>query len=279
MPVGLEWRVVVSLNMTRIERAPSLFGSNLGECTQIPQTFFEKANLMNTLFMALRLLHIGAGATALFVGPVALAVVKGGPRHLFWGKVYVWAMGVVAVTAFPMAVYKNNTFLFLIGVFSSYLAFSGWRVIRRQRARRKAAASSAPADPPLTARLLDAVPATLMVAAAVPMFFLGGRNILSGVSFGWVLCVFGSIALLLVAREIPLIFRPLSAYQPDDKKWLGNHIGRMIGAYAATLTAFSAVNMRFLPPLVAWLWPTVLLLPFIIYNIRKYQTAPTLPPK
>ncbi len=221
--------------------------------------------------MILRLLHIGAGATALFVGPVALAVVKGGPRHLFWGRLYVWAMGVVALTAFPMAAYKNNLFLFLVGVFSAYLAFSGWRVIRRQRALRNAAQSAVPIDTPMRARLLDAVPAALMVGAACFMLFMGGRAISSGNSFGWVLCVFAAISVGLVAREIPLIFRPVSAYRPDDKKWLGNHIARMLGAYAATLTAFSAVNMHFLPPLVAWLWPTALLLPVIAYNIRKYQ--------
>lgn len=221
---------------------------------------------MKEFFFGMLVLHVMAGATALFVGPVALAVVKGGARHLFWGRMYVWAMGVVALTAFPLAVYKNNTFLFLVGVFSAYLAFSGWRVIRRQRAMRKAET-----DPPLTARLLDAVPAVLMVGAALMMFWMGGRAVLGGNSFGWVLCVFGTIAVVLVSREIPVIFRPAAAFRPDDKRWLGNHIGRMLGAYTATLTAFSAVNFFFLPPVVRWLWPTVLMFPVIAYNINKYQ--------
>ena len=45
----------------------------------------------------------------------------------------------------------------------------------------------------------------------------------------------------------------------------------MLGAYAATVTAFSAVNFGFLPPIVRWLWPTILMLPVIAYNINKYQ--------
>jgi hypothetical protein len=31
----------------------------------------------------------------------------------------------------------------------------------------------------------------------------------------------------------------------------------MLAAYIATVTAFSAVNFQFLPPVVRWLWPSV----------------------
>ena len=44
-------------------------------------------------------LHILAGTVALIVAPIALMTVKGGPTHRRWGKVYFWAMGVVAATA------------------------------------------------------------------------------------------------------------------------------------------------------------------------------------
>jgi uncharacterized membrane protein len=44
-------------------------------------------------------IHILAGTVALFVAPGALLTVKGGLAHRRWGKIYFWAMTVVAVTA------------------------------------------------------------------------------------------------------------------------------------------------------------------------------------
>jgi hypothetical protein len=36
------------------------------------------------------------------------------------------------------------------------------------------------------------------------------------------------------------------------------HLRRMLAAYIATVSAFSVVNFSFLPPVVRWLWPTVI---------------------
>ena len=40
---------------------------------------------------------------------------KGGKQHKRWGMVYLWAMGVVAATALPMALYRPVLFLALGG--------------------------------------------------------------------------------------------------------------------------------------------------------------------
>jgi hypothetical protein len=45
----------------------------------------------------------------------------------------------------------------------------------------------------------------------------------------------------------------------------------MLGAYIATLTAFSAVNMTFLPPVVRWLWPTIIGIPAISFWIASHK--------
>ena len=74
--------------------------------------------------------HIAAGGAAFLLAPVALATAKGGKQHKRWGMVYLWAMGVVAVTALPMALYRPVLFLALVAIFSFYLAFSGYRVLR-----------------------------------------------------------------------------------------------------------------------------------------------------
>src|SRR5260370_40476547 len=71
--------------------------------------------------------NITGGATSFLMGPVALVTAKGGKAHRRWGKVYLWAMGVVAATALPMAIYRPVLFLALVAVFSFYACFSAWR--------------------------------------------------------------------------------------------------------------------------------------------------------
>ena len=37
--------------------------------------------------------------------------------------------------------------------------------------------------------------------------------------------------------------------------WFYNHLGRMIGSYIATFTAFCVVNIQFMPQIIVWLFP------------------------
>ena len=73
--------------------------------------------------------HIAAGSTAFLMAPLALATAKGGKAHRRWGKVYFWAMVVVASTALVLALYRPVLFLALVAVFSFYAAFSAYRVL------------------------------------------------------------------------------------------------------------------------------------------------------
>ena len=46
---------------------------------------------------------------------------------------------------------------------------------------------------------------------------------------------------------------------------------RMLAAYITTVSAFSAVNFMFLPPVVRWLWPTVIGTIGITIWVRHYR--------
>ena len=74
--------------------------------------------------------HITAGIVSFVMAPVALETAKGGKAHRRWGKVYFWAMAVVAATALVLSLYRPILFLTLVAVFSFYFAFSGYRVLR-----------------------------------------------------------------------------------------------------------------------------------------------------
>ena len=54
--------------------------------------------------------------------------------------------------------------------------------------------------------------------------------------------------------------------------WVGQHVVRMGTGYIATVSAFSAVNFLFLPPVLRWLWPTLLGTPLLVYFRRKYES-------
>src|SRR2546430_7876027 len=73
--------------------------------------------------------HIAAGTVSFVMAPVALATAKGGRAHRRWGKVYFWAMAVVAATALVLSLYRPILFLALVAVFSFYNSFAAYRVL------------------------------------------------------------------------------------------------------------------------------------------------------
>ena len=85
------------------------------------------------LSLALLIIHIGAGSVALLAAGVALFTAKGGVNHVRSGRVYALAMTGVFLTALPLALLGADLFLLLIGVFSFYLVFAGWRFARNRR--------------------------------------------------------------------------------------------------------------------------------------------------
>ena len=202
-------------------------------------------------------LHIVAGTFALAVAPVAMIVKKGGTTHRRWGKSYVYAMLVVALTSLRVAPYFGDFFLLAIAVFSSYLAFSGWRVLRLKRPDR----GDAPA-------LVDW---SASIAVIVAGCVLIGMAIVQRVSFGAfvpVLVVLGGLAVGLGAIDIRNFLFP----RADKTAWFFSHIGKMTGAYIATVTAFSSVNFLFIHPIwLRWLWPTAAGGALIYYWISTYR--------
>jgi hypothetical protein len=124
-------------------------------------------------------------------------------------------------------------------VFSFYLAFTGYRVLYRK-------------SPQHPASTLDWIGAGLMLLGGAGLLWYGIFLVRTS-SFGTVAIAFGSISLLLAISDVRA-FRQASS---DKSAWWFTHMRRMLAAYIATVTAFSAVNFQFLPPVVRWLWPSV----------------------
>lgn len=202
--------------------------------------------------------HIAAGVVALGAGAVALVTTKGGRRHRRAGKVFLVSMAVVVGTVFPLLVFDPTSlrvFLSLVAVFSGYLAFSGYRVLSRKR-------------PPDEASAVDWVAAVAVVLACLALGGWGVDRLVFGGEFGFVMVVFGGIGLAFGGYD-------LTAFRAADggSEWMVTHLQRMVGAFIATVSAVSAVNLTHLLGSVAWLWPTAAFVPLIVYWSNEYGNS------
>jgi hypothetical protein len=183
--------------------------------------------------------------------PVALLTAKGGKTHRKWGKVYFWAMAVVAASALFLSILLPILFLALVAVFSFYAAFAGYRVLSLKGLPMGA-----------RARQVDWAAALITLISSAALAAIGAirPHMLSGLP-RLVPIVFGCIGVFLGGRSILLFLHP-----PSDKRfWWFEHMNGMIASYIAAWSAFSVVNLG---PLFGnawwvWLWPVVVGVPGI----------------
>ncbi|MEO7030562.1 MAG: hypothetical protein ABI147_14300 [Acidobacteriaceae bacterium] len=202
--------------------------------------------------------HIAAGVGSFLLAPVALATAKGGKQHKCWGMVYLWCMGVVAATALPMALYRPVLFLALVAVFSFYLAFSGYRVLKL-----KDLARGGSAEP------LDWIAAGITFAASAALALLGAFKPHAVQGMGTVSIVFGIIGMRAAFGSMQMFVR-----KPKEKMfWWYTHLGNFIGSYIAAWSAFSAVTLSrvFGNTWYVWLWPTIIGVPAIVLTTAYYK--------
>jgi uncharacterized membrane protein len=220
---------------------------------------------MDTTIRGILWIHILAGTLALVVAPIALMTAKGGPTHRRWGKVYFWAMAVVAATAIVVGFWRSILFLVLTAVFSFYAALSGYRVLYRKR-------------PDLGQRpgTLDWIAAGITLAASATLIVLGIMKPTPRFQdLSTVAIIFGFVGLSIAGLDVKRFVSP-----PEDKMaWWYKHMANMIGSYIAAVTAFSVVNFHFLPTTLRWLWPTMIGTPLIAIWITYYKLRVTKKPR
>jgi uncharacterized membrane protein len=212
---------------------------------------------MDQLFHYALLFHIVCGTVALIVAPLAMITVKGGLWHRRWGKIYFWAMVGISISATIMCFIRSGLFLFLVAIFSFYLALTGYTALRRKK----------PEDRP---GWLDWLATIAMLIAGVALVGSGALDSSLG-NERYVRIVFGLLGLRLSLLDIRSFVRP----SQDKRAWMFRHMTRFLAAYIATVTAFSVVNFQFLPYLWRWLWPTVIGIAGILiwrsYYERKFK--------
>ncbi|WP_317896621.1 DUF2306 domain-containing protein [Aurantibacillus circumpalustris] len=197
-------------------------------------------------------LHILSGCLALFSGSVSVISKKGGKIHRNSGKLFFYSMIGVCVSSVFISIIKNNRFLLMIGVFSFFLNYVGYRAIKNKS---------------LKPNVSDWI--MLCIAAVNGFFMIYSMNV--------ILVVFGVLGFYAVFQNIQSNIKVLHNEALEERLWLKRHIGMMMGAFTATFTAFLVVNSNYFstisfPAWIVWLAPTFVLSPLAMFYTRKYVT-------
>ena len=195
-------------------------------------------------------IHIFCGAIALLCAALAVSSEKGKLLHVFSGRTYFWCMVVIFSTAIPMSIINNNIFLFLIAIFSFYLAFAGMRFARNRKG---------------VATTLDWIIVSLMILSGVGMWILAAIYFTNNNSQYIPLLVFGFIAIALGYAD----FKSHKNKTAIGKERLSRHLTNMMGGTIAVITAVLVVNVDLEPAWVWWVLPTALITPVIFWwNVK-----------
>ena len=201
-------------------------------------------------------LHALLGGVGLLAGGVSVVAVKGKRWHTRSGKVFSVAMIGSALISLVVASLPNhqNLFLFLIGIFTIYMVLAGNRALALN-SRTKPQATAA-----------DKSISGTMLVGSVAMILIGGYGILTELPNSLLFLFFGGIGLFMTTSD----FKTFRTFQQDRLAGVKSHIGRMVGAMIASVTAFIVAGLDF-KTLAAWLSPTLLGVPYIIYWTRRIE--------
>ena len=212
------------------------------------------------LNLILLVIHIAAGSTALLAAPVALVTSKGGANHVKVGRVYALAMTVVFITSVPLALLGASIFLFFIAFFSFYMVFAGWRFARNRRGRPQP---------------VDWAAVAIMGLTGLAMWIYAALLARDGDAQWVTLTLFGVIAFGLSGADA-LFFR---AKRVSTRSRISRHLTNMLAGTIATVTAVLVVNVDTNPVWLAWILPTLIITPIIVWwNFRVARQGVTRSP-
>lgn len=198
--------------------------------------------------------HASLGGIALTSGLIALIAKKGSKPHVMSGKIFFWSMlssGLIALAVAAMPGHYS-VFLFVVGVFSTYLISIGYRSLRYKKA--------AAGDKLYFEKFIS----IMMMQFGIAMIAIPVWQAVKTGSFNVVMPVFGAMGIVFSIRDFMLYAKP----EKRKASWLRMHLSNMTGGYIAALTAFVVVN-QWLPGIVGWLGPTVVGTVYITFwNIK-----------
>lgn len=203
-------------------------------------------------YEVLRGAHLLAGIFAFSIAPIVLVRRKGTHSHRLLGRLYFLPMSFAAASATVLAALKDNTTFVFIGVFSFYLGLSGYRALAFK--------------PSYITTLVDKLMAGLAALFFLAMVAFAASQFATSLARAIPLFAFGTVGTVLALADL----RRLSAGRPQHS-WFFGHMTGMVSSYIAAVSAFSVVNLSFLPLPVRILWPALLGIPALLLLRRAWR--------
>lgn len=211
---------------------------------------------MEPIITTLIYTHAFLGGLGLLSGILSILFIKGSRRHKSAGVLFSYAMGGSALISLLVAKMPGhyNEFLFCIGLFTLYMILAGNRALSFKGGRKT--------SPDLKDRLLSG--AMALVATGMLLQWGISHGFGSGSNLLW--AVFGCIGLALSMSD----FRNYTKLATDSSRWLRMHLGRMVGAFIASVTAFIIAGLGW-NGLFFWIGPTLVGSAYIGYYNSKIK--------
>ncbi|MCF8714846.1 hypothetical protein JM658_08395 [Joostella atrarenae] len=204
--------------------------------------------------------HAFFGGLGLITGLGSVIVKKGGELHRRMGKLF--SVGVItsSLISIPISWMPNheNPFLFLIGLFTIYLVVSGNQILTFKSKDKK------------QVKPIDKLISGSMLFLSILMVLYGVFGFVMGSSANILYAFFGAFGLSLSIKD----FLFYKNHNKIKNGWLSNHVGKMIGAFIASVTAFIVAGLG-VGSLIAWILPSVLGTFYIIYWRKKLKVKTT----
>ena len=150
-----------------------------------------------------------------------------------------------------MSIVSGNVFLFLIAIFSFYLAYAGMRFARNRTG---------------IANIFDWVAVGLMILSGTLMWCLAIYYFINNNSQYITLIIFGFIAISLGYTD----FRGYRNKSVIGKQRIARHLTNMLAGTIAVITAVLVTNIYIEPVFILWILPTIVITPIIFWWNRKY---------
>ncbi|MGV0753522.1 hypothetical protein [Empedobacter brevis] len=196
---------------------------------------------MENLVKIIIYIHAFFGGIGLISGTVVMVIKKGNAIHKKMGKVFSVGMLIssilsLIICAFP---HHHNSFLLMIGIFTIYMILMGNRILKYKRKNYE--------------NKLDKIISGTMLLISIVMIIYGLLPLFSNHGIGILFLIFGFLGGFMSYRDFVLYNNP-----ENYKKWTMNHVGKMVGAYIASVTAFLVAGAGFGGNIYFWIVPSII---------------------
>jgi len=214
---------------------------------------------MENFIKTLIYIHAFFGGIGLIAGTVIMFAKKGNQLHVKAGKIFSIGMLISTILSFIVCIFPNhhNSFLVLIGIFSIYMILLGNRVTKYKKKNYK--------------NSIDQYISYMMFFAGIVMIGLAIYFRLMYDKLPILFIIFGVLSAFMASRDFKFYKDP-----ENHKKWVKSHVGKMVGAYIASVTAFIVAGLGYGDNFYAWILPTVIGTIYIIAWGRKLNKKPVI---